>query len=184
MNRLAGVDRLRGFAVVGMMAGHLAWLADAPTWVRTPGTRWVHLLLAIVAGLMFRPGWRRRHWWLVAAAALTGAIAADIRLAAPSVLVVLVLVLVVAQALHRWPVVFAIVAYIQAWYLPIPWAGFQPGQLALGLAMGMLARPRLELIDIAAYDLLPAWLELVGRRALRWYVGHMAALWLLVAVNR
>lgn len=172
--RLAGLDRLRGLAIVLMLVDHTVWLAGAE-WARGTVTLLAVPLFMGIAGYLWRPGWRPRYEQVALAAGISGALALYMGLAAPVFLVVIVLALPIVAALHRWPAPAAMLGVLQALYWPVGWAGAEVGLVVACMMIGRLWR-QAGGQEWRVGDLLPAWLGTVGRWPLTWYTGHMAAM--------
>lgn len=183
--RVAGLDRLRGLAVVLMVLDHVLLIVvggGLALVLRLSVTRLSLPLFCVVAGALVvdRPRWRR-----LGAVVLAGYVAMVIGyplgIGQPDVLVVLAVALAVAPLVVRvgWALPGLCWCLLQATTWPFPWRGYQPG-VVLGLVLvGHLAgRERLGRIG----DRLPEVFERVGRRPLAWYLGHLLVLGLAVAL--
>jgi uncharacterized membrane protein YcfT len=182
--RLAGLDRLRGLAIVCMVIDHLALIAGLDILRYTVGRIAMPLFFVVAGTLVTRLTWR--HAAIVPIGLALPLVVPWVD--RPNVLVLYVLgaiVLVVAARLfpsdeHRLPVLLGIVAVC----LAIVANGFDrvgvsyPASALVALmAVGaLLGRHRL---DVPGRQL-PAFLELPGRFPLSVYVGHVLALQLLL----
>lgn len=190
--RLAGLDRLRGLALVLMVVDHALLAAGGLVAVRVTVTRASLPLFCLVAGALLtaaRPRWARLGK-IAAAGLVATAFGAPFGIGQPDVLFVLALALVAAPLLIRIgsPGVLygaLAVAILQpvswpGWLLVPGWTGYQPGTvLALVIVGHLWGAPQL-----AHYgDRLPGWLALPGRHPLSLYVWHVFVLGALVAVG-
>ena len=73
------------------------------------------------------------------------------------------------------PALALVLGVLQVTVWPIGWHGYEPGVVLVYLALGFLAGWPV----LAWGGSLPSWLERVGSRPLRWYVGHLAVLMLV-----
>ena len=178
--RLAWLDRMRGLAIVVMVASHTIML--------TTGTRvLVHEVMAtparltflLLLGLLFRPGLRHRHARMAAGAVIAQALALYLGFAVPNILTVMVAAILVMQLLHRYPTVAIGLGLTQAMWWPHPGTGVQLGLAVAAISAGTLLRETQGLNGsefARAGRYLPAFLEPIGRAPLEWYVGHLIAL--------
>lgn len=196
--RVRRLDRLRGLAIVLMVADHVLvnvwrWAPAAAPWatlLRITATRAALPLFCVVMGALLldrRPSDRR----MVEVAAL-GAVmtlwcgVTGVLPASPDVLVVLAMVLVAWPLVERWPVTVACVAVLQPMTWHVPWSGYQPG-VVLGLVLvGWLVQSLygggVAGAWLPAVRWVPAWVEWLGRHPLGAYAGHLVVLGLVVAV--
>lgn len=180
--RLDGVDRLRGLAVLLMVADHVALVAGAGGAWRLTVTRAALPLFCVVAGSLARPGRPGRRLGVVAAAGLAATVlGAPLGIGQPDVLFLLAGVLVLVRWVGPRPggpawAAVACLGVIQATTWPMAWTGYEVGTvLALVLVGQVVARRDLDQLGCR----LPAVLAPVGRAPLWWYVGH---LWVLLVV--
>lgn len=177
--RHQGLDTLRGLAVVLMILDHGLVVAAPGHWLRSTLTRLSLPLFLLVAGALFRPGWRTRYLDVLSAGVAATFIGAPLGIGQPDILLLILggcLILNVAGRLrvHDLVVVtFGLLAARQGW-LEVG-TGYGVFEVAGWLALG-----RLGAFELRAFDLHDRALAAVGRRPLAWYVGHLVALWFLV----
>lgn len=183
--RLAGVDQLRGLAIVLMVADHLLELTHGPLLIRETITRAsMPLFFLLSASLVRRLSWR--HFGILLAGGALPVLVPWID--SPNVLVLYVLGAVVLVAVRqlpvRWrqPVLTALVVFSLTWYAngyglwPHGVNAYVPTALVGLMAAGALIGPqRLH----QAGSRLPAWLGSVGRYPLSVYLWHLLVLQLL-----
>ncbi len=185
--RLQGLDALRGGAIALMMLDHVAAVAGGgPWWVRGIVTRFALPMFMFVSGYLWRPGWRRRHWEIVAAAFVTLPLVWYLGIADVHILAVYALILPLLPLSARWPWLAIALGLIQAKDWPLDYLGYEPGLVWALVAVGQLARNReLAEIDVAHASLRP--FVAIGQWPLCWYAGHLAVLaaivWLAGAPN-
>lgn len=180
--RFEHLDAWRGLAVVLMVADHVMAFSGGWELFRASITRPAMPVFMVVAGALWRPGLRRRHVELVAAAAAAGAAFAVLGFPGPEILAVFVVAHLVATTLdeRRVPIVaVAIGGWIQATYWPLfAGRGYELGTVLLFLSLGrMVGESRLGAPRILAP------LEVLGRRPLTVYVGHLLVLVVVQAVT-
>ncbi len=187
--RSHALDRLRGLAIVLMVLDHALVVGAPHSLLRLTVTRLSLPLFMIVSGLLIRLGGQYRWLRTLELAAAAGMCAVILTLCwptfgTPEILAVYLLVAVPCRRLiQRAPLAGAVLGYVQAWYWPLHWSGYQPGLVLLFLCVGSLCvRDVGELGQWGARC--PAWLEPIGRRPLAWYVGHLCVLAAIAAVVR
>jgi hypothetical protein len=181
VGRLELLDKLRGLAIVLMVVDHVAVQTGSPWFVRTLVTRPALPLFLLVAGMLWRPGLRRRHLQLAAAAGSATVLGAQLGMVAPDVLVVIGIGLAAMPLAVRWPVVTLALAAIQPTTWPL-WQGYEPGTVLVLLYLGHALATRTPL-ELRWADRLPWWTAVVGRFPLTVYVGHLAVLALMFGVR-
>lgn len=182
VGRNVQLDVWRGLAVALMIFDHVAATIHADYLWRMPG-RVALPLFMLVAGELYRPGWRPRHWQLVLAALLAYPLAVHLELPSPDVLSVIALGFAVHQLVpadRRVLLWVAVVGIAQAQWFPL-WpvlvggTGHELGAVVGWLALGRLgvASPRIALADPG-----PARraLAVAGRCPLSIYLGHLLLL--------
>lgn len=176
-SRSPGIDRLRGVAVLVMVADHVLVFVPGVMPVRLTVTRLAMPLFFVIAGhLATRCRWDRLLW--------VGGVGAAIPLVAwwidrPNVLLVYAAAvpLVVLARRRPSPVWLAVLVAVPLVQLangellrPVT-TGFDPLALLGLMALGaLLPRPA-----FTAFDRLPAWLGWCGRWPLTVYVAHVVA---------
>lgn len=188
MNRLEGIDRLRGAAIVLMVVDHsLMMYGDevlSPL-VRISVTRTALPLFIFVAGTLITA---EPRWWRWCQVFICGLVASSLGdqlgWSQPNILLLLAGCLVVVSAAERfsdgwWWTVLAL-SLMQPIFWRIAWGAYQPGELLCMMMLGRLIHPA----DLAAWGTGSrcfAWLAAVGRWPLTIYVGHIA---LFVVLDR
>lgn len=182
VDRQTGIDAIRGAAIALMVTDHVLLVAGAPEWTRLGPTRLAMPAFALVAGaLPGRPHVRPRQ---IAAAAAAAVACTYAGIPGPLFLAALVLAIAAVRAFPTAAVaVVAVAATLAANGVALAGTtGYElPGLVAL-VALGRLAAPqihhaaaRLPRLDV---------LELAGRHPLGLYVGHLAALAVIVQAAR
>lgn len=184
-HRIGWIDGARGLSIVLMIVSHvdLAFGAPLGVWFHLYAMRPVAPVFIMLFALLWRPGWRRRHVQLLAAAPVAQACAVVLGFAVPNILVLLLVALVAMPAVHRYPAVVGIAAVNQLVFWPAPewWTGYPPGFLLVFLIIGH----HLEATGfLRSYGRVGQRLRLgtVGRQPLRWYLGHLLVLAVAVLV--
>ena len=177
--RYRALDWLRGVAIALMVLDHVLVVIDPDHWLRLGLTRWSLPLFALLLGLLFRPGLRRRHLHLLAAAIPATLAGGAVGIGQPDVLVVILAALLLHQLpMHPW--VLTAAGWIVATNLPIGWGGYEVGDVVLLIGLGRLVALSgawLVVEDVIATDgRLGRGLVAIGRRPLTWYVGHLVVL--------
>jgi hypothetical protein len=179
--RLVGLDRARGLAIALMVLDHVLVVIDGPALVRLTVTRAALPLFALLIGALWRPGLRWRHVELIAAAVAASVLGPLAGLTAtPDVLVVIAVALLLMPLAVRAPIPVLAASIIA----PVTWPEAHTGySVAVVLALiltGYLLRWKIR--DGVEHTSLPAWLAVVGRYPLTWYLGHLTVLAALRAV--
>jgi uncharacterized membrane protein len=182
VQRLGGLDRLRGLAVGLMVADHVLLAAGAGVGWRLGPTRVALPLFCLVAGALGGGPWERRSRRVaqlgVAGVVVSCTAGLVLGTGAPDVLLVLALGIVVVELVERAgsPLLTLAVLAVAA-VQPVTWrvgTGYQVGTVVVLLWLGGLPGVR-EGLD-AAGSRLPVWLERAGRRPLTVYVVHLTVL--------
>lgn len=179
---------MRGVAVVTMVVDHVCACFGTGQLVRLTVGRLALPLFMLCSGWLLarRPPTARRLYELAAAAVAATVVVnvGGLSIGQPDVLWLILVGLLLAPAIRRWPVASACVGLVQAsaWPMHSPiWTGYEPGLVVALLALGVLWGRYYGLRDLERWPA-PAALQLVGRYPLSIYVAHLAAL--AVAVNR
>lgn len=187
--RVVGLDRLRGLAVLLMVADHLWAVSGSQSALVVVGrltvTRAALPLFAVAAAAGLAGGLGRRSLWrpggyVAAGVALGVLVTPALGLPRWDVLAVFGAVLMIYRAAPEaaWPLV-GLVGLVQAVTWPVG-DGYQPGLLAGLVAVGLLAAGP----AVRFGELLPGrWLGVVGRHAAPVYVGHLLLLFAVVSVR-
>lgn len=165
---------MRGLALLLMMVDHLALVYGAPWGVRELLTRLAMPLFMLVAGFLWRPGWRWRHLEVFFAAVLATPYLWYIGGETVGILFVYLWALLCMPAVQRFPLLVLAVAIIQPITWPLAINLYQPGVVLALLALGYLARQHgfgRELVQIGS--VLPSSLTVLGRWPLLIYVAHL-----------
>ena len=179
--RLGFLDRLRGLAVLLMFLDHglLLWLTLDPGQdlrgdLRATVTRFSMPLFMVVSGFFLERTSRRRARMI----ALVAAGLAPIlwftwpEFSQPEILALWVLGFSLRTVLERFPLETIVLGVLQILHLPVGWPGYEPGLVAVFLAVGVLARHRPESLERLGRPL-PGWFAWFGRRSLLLYCGHL-----------
>lgn len=176
--RVGWIDGARGLSIVAMIVSHLGLITGLTAgWFHLYVMRPVAPMFLLLLGMLWRPGFRRRHVQFIAAAIASALLAAYIGFAVPNILTVMAMCLLAMPIAVRWPVGALVLCVLQVTFWPMPawWTGYQPGFALLLVLVGQLLPADGYL---RAYGRLGSWLgfEAVGRRPITWYVGHLVAL--------
>lgn len=181
--RLAWIDGARGFSIVAMIVSHIGLISGlTPWWFHQVVMRPVAPVFLMLFAMLWRPGWRRRHWQLLASATAASGMAAYLGFATPNILLVLLGAVIIMPAIERWPLAVAALGATQLVFWPLPewWTGYP-----VGFVLVLLVAGRHAPVDgfLSGYGRLGLALgcERIGQQPLRWYLGHLLALVLLVA---
>jgi hypothetical protein len=177
--------------------GLLAWgWPVGLVWVRLSLTRLALPLFMGVSGFLWMERSRgSSRLWLVAIAALVSAVLCKLLgMAAPDVLLPYLLVALARRWVLGYPVVVLVLGILQAVNLPMGVGAYELGYVAAWCAVGVLAWTWYGAGDwygsgdLSAWDAGTSWwargLCVVGRWPLTWYVGHLAALVLVLLASR
>lgn len=177
---------VRGAAIVLMVLDHVLIQVDADSTVRG-GAPWsvtrasLPLFMLVSAAVWRRSG--RVRWRLLAVAGVEAFLYGALDMPLPGI-VVLIFVVVTgldsALSADLHPVgwyALAVLGGVQALYVRVGWAGYEPGLLLLWFSLGRLVVPSIG-YDIARIPPRPARLLMwIGRWPLSWYVGHLVVIW-------
>ncbi|NDA79915.1 MAG: DUF1624 domain-containing protein [Actinobacteria bacterium] len=191
------IDAMRGAAIILMVIDHsLAALESTGLfniiveYSRLTITRVSMPLFMIASGIVWTLyGLRLRRWFqvlLLAAAlnAMTRVLWPDFNF--PEILLVWAMLALFWKLIRRFPVLTLIIGFIQNTYWQVYWQAYQPGELAIFLAVGVLvARAPLEQLSnlrqvSKARGIINACAK-VGQYPLTIYGTHLAILAVLVA---
>lgn len=173
--RLAWVDRLRGLAVLLMLADHALYANPAAHASFLPGRLALPLFMASAATVYRGTPSAVRCAQLLAVVLVDLALAPVIGLGQPAPVtgfVILLALLHVAPTMLRWPATFAALGFLQGWFFPVGWRGWEIGVLLGWFLLGRLAQGELSRMG----ERIPAPLGWVGRHALSIYVWHLIVL--------
>jgi hypothetical protein len=179
--RLVELDRLRGLAILLMIADHVAIVAGTPI-VRVTAGRLAVPIFFVVAGHLAGSRLSWRHLQVGALGLVLPLVVGFVD--SPNVLLWWALGCVVLYVWQRlsWPVWGLIVAALtlgaNGWVIPAGSHSYNPldllGLMALGRGMG----PELFVFGRR----LAAWMGALGRAPIRWYVGHVLLVQLALVV--
>jgi surface polysaccharide O-acyltransferase-like enzyme len=102
----------------------------------------------------------------------------------PEILLVWTILAIASRLIVRFPITVMIIGYTQFIFWIVPWSGYQPGELAIFLGVGVLiARAPLDKTwkQIRFEKLLSAF-AFLGRYPLSIYSGHLISISLIVAL--
>ena len=101
----------------------------------------------------------------------------------PEILFVWTLLAIGYRLIVRFPITVMIIGYTQFVFWPVSWGGYQPGELAIFLGVGVLiARAPLDRTwKQIRFEKLLSTLAFLGRYPLSIYSGHLISLSLIVA---
>ena len=186
--RIAWVDGLRGLSITAMIISHIGLTTGiTPAWVHLVALRPFAPMFLFLAGYLWRPGWRRRHWQLLGTATAAQLLAWDLGFTTPNIVVLIVVAVGALHLAHRWPFLVVMLSVNQLVFWPLPdwWSGYPLGFVVLCAMAGQLVAHRIAFMDgslIKAGTLAHrVGLGAVGRAPVRWYLGHLA---LLVVATR
>lgn len=183
LGRTRWIDGARGLSIVGMMLSHVLIVAGLAWWPLLHLTLWrpVAPVFFLLFGILWRSGWRRRHWQLLAGALVAHGFAVVLGFPLPDVLAVIVGLVLVMPLCKRWPHAAIALAVTQLAFWPMPelWGGFAPG-FAVALATAGATVPADGFVRAWGNAGVRLGLEVVGRHPLAWYLGHLATLSLFV----
>lgn len=178
--RVQGIDRLRGAAVLLMVLDHVLVHVDALHWSRFTLTRVSLPAFVICAALVRPPGTAglsgRRMALLGAAATAEIALGPAAGLYSPGPVLLIFGVMLAGPILDRAPMTFAVLGAVQAIYTSARfgphWGGYQPGYIVLWWSVARLVTER----ERGWLERLPRALAPVGRHPIAWYLGHLVVI--------
>lgn len=182
--RIVGLDVARGAAILLMVLDHVLYQAAPGHVLRLTVTRVALPIFCLVAGALWRPGWRPRYLELGAAWLVAEVLARLLGMPTPDVLLPIAVGFALLHLAQRspWLVLVVLLVLDHSRLGAIPgWTGYSPWYVAALLVVGHLARAEIY----AAAERLPdvAWLSSIGRRPLGWYVGHLLVLAVVVQLG-
>lgn len=193
-SRIRLLDAMRGLAIVLMIIDHALSALESTgvsnslvEYSRLTVTRFSMPLFMIASGAVWgRYGLRFTRWaqvgiWAVLINAMTRLLWPDFNF--PEILLIWSALAICWRLVVRFPIIIMILGYTQTTYWQISWQGFQPGELAIFLGVGvLLARAPLDALwRERRTSKLVAPLSFIGRYPLMIYGGHIALLALFVA---
>ena len=193
--RIFIIDAIRGLAIALMVLDHSLFAIETigisnvvVEYSRLSITRFSMPLFMIASGIIWALyGLRIRRWFQVFVLAIlinlvTRFLWADFNY--PEILLVWTMLAIGSRLIVRFPITVMIIGYTQFIFWPIPWSGFQPGELAIFLGVGVLvARAPLEKAwKHMRFKSLISALSFLGRYPLSIYSGHLILLSLIVAL--
>lgn len=178
--RVDWIDRIRGLALVLMLLDHLLVQVDPDSFLRFTLTRASLPLFMAASAAVWRPGIRPKRLALITAVVVLELLVSPaLGMAMPGIMLVYLVAIVPLgnwyRASHHAYAIGAL-GLVQALYLPVGWAGYEPGLVVLWWCLGRLGSYQLDRLG----ERLPPALAQVGRHPLGWYAGHLVALVVLV----
>jgi uncharacterized membrane protein len=193
--RIFMIDAIRGLAIALMILDHSLFAIESigvanniVEYARLSITRFSMPLFMIASGFIWALyGLRIKRW--IQVFILSILINLTIKVLwpdfnNPEILFIWTILAIGSRLIVRFPITVMIVGYTQFIFWPVPWSGYQPGELAIFLGVGVLiARAPLDKTwkQIRFEKLLSA-LAFLGRYPLSIYSGHLISLSLIVAV--
>lgn len=176
--RIGWIDGARGLSIAAMIISHIGlWSGLTPGWFHLYVMRPVAPMFLLLLGALWRPGWRTRHWHLVAAAGVASLLALVLDFAQPNIMPLIVVAVLALHVSSRLPVVALVLCIVQLAFWPVPdwWTGYPIGFVVAFATIGYLLPADRVLI---AYGRVGQRLGLavVGRAPLRFYLGHLLIL--------
>jgi len=193
--RIFIIDAIRGLAIALMVLDHSLFAIETigianvvVEYSRLSITRFSMPLFMIASGIIWALyGLRIRRWFQVFVLAIlinlvTRFLWADFNY--PEILLVWTMLAIASRLIVRFPITVMIIGYTQFIFWPVPWSGYQPGELAIFLGVGVLvARAPLEKAwKHMRFKSLISALSFLGRYPLSIYSGHLILLSLIVAL--
>lgn len=171
------LDAIRGLAIVVMVLDHVLVQAVPGHWLRYTLTRASLPLFALVAGHLWRPGWRWRYavvWLAAIPASIAGSL---VNIAQPDVLVVILVGYVIVWAVHEFPAHWVLlVAVVSLAIAETGWqwdlAGYDPRWVGGLMLLGRVV----DIAPLGEHLQRVRPLVVVGQWPLTVYVGHLVAL--------
>jgi len=176
-NRLLGIDRLRGVAVVGMMIDHAIIQVNPYSWFRLL-LPWhgLPIFCLLVGAFGQRRNLERVSLWLASGIFLSLFVSPTLGTGVPDVLCLLALGRILMWS--KWSYVVLILALMQPIALRLPWSGYQPGAIVSLVLLGPV------LVDLQKWNAFGLWFPssfgFLGRKAFPIYIGHLLLILFLV----
>lgn len=191
--RIFIIDAIRGLAIVLMVLDHSLFAIESIGVTnaliensRLTITRFAMPLFMIASGLIWALyGLKVKRWIQVFVVAILLNLFLRVFWSDfnnPEILFVWAILAIGWRLIVRFPISVIIIGYIQFIFWPIPWSGFQPGELAIFLGVGVLAaRTALDqLWKYIKFEKLLSALAFIGHYPLSIYCGHLISLSLIV----
>lgn len=188
------IDAIRGLAIALMIIDHSLFALESlgvanniVEYSRISITRFSMPLFMIASGIIWTLfGLRIKRW--VQVFILSIILNVTIRVLwpdfnNPEILFVWTLLAICWRLIIRFPITVMIIGYTQFIFWPVSWGGYQPGELAIFLGVGVLiARaPLSKAWGRIRFEKLLSTLAFLGRYPLSIYSGHLISLSLIVA---
>ena len=193
--RIFIIDAIRGLAIALMILDHSLFAVESigvannvVEYSRLSITRFSMPLFMIASGFIWALyGLRIKRW--IQVFILSILINLTIKVLwpdfnNPEILLVWTILAIASRLIVRFPITVMIIGYTQFIFWPVPWSGYQPGELAIFLGVGVLvARAPLEKAwKHMRFKSLISALSFLGRYPLSIYSGHLILLSLIVAL--
>lgn len=196
--RILIIDAIRGLAIALMILDHSLFAIESigvanniVEYSRLSITRFSMPLFMIASGMIWvLYGLRIKRWFQVFILSILINITIKVLwpdFNNPEILFVWTIIAIGYQLIVRFPITVMIIGYIQFIFWPVLWSGYQPGELAIFLSVGVLvARAPLDKTwKKIRFEKLLSTLAFLGRYPLSIYSGHLISLSLIVAaVNK
>ena len=192
--RILIIDAIRGLAIALMILDHSLFAIESigmanniVEYSRLSITRFSMTLFMIASGIIWiLYGLRIKRW--IQVFILSIIVNVTIRVLwpdfnNPEILFVWTLLAIGYRLIVRFPITVMIIGYTQFVFWPVSWGGYQPGELAIFLGVGVLiARAPLDRTwKQIRFEKLLSTLAFLGRYPLSIYSGHLISLSLIVA---
>lgn len=196
--RIFIIDAIRGLAIALMVLDHSLFAIESigvannvVEYSRLSITRFSMPLFMIASGMIWvLYGLRIKRWIQVFILSILINIAIKVLwpdFNNPEILFVWTIIAIGYRLIVRFPITVMIVGYTQFIFWPVPWSGYQPGELAIFLGVGVLiARAPLDKTwKRIRFEKLLSKLAFLGRYPLSIYSSHLIFISLIVAaVNK
>ena len=196
--RIFIIDAIRGLAIALMILDHSLFAIESigvannvVEYSRLSITRFSMPLFMIASGMIWvLYGLRIKRWIQVFILSILINIAIKVLwpdFNNPEILFVWTIIAIGYRLIVRFPITVMIVGYTQFIFWPVPWSGYQPGELAIFLGVGVLiARAPLDKTwKRIRFEKLLSKLAFLGRYPLSIYSSHLIFISLIVAaVNK